>query len=127
MVSPNEDIFKMSPNGDYVKMSSNDDCARCPMFLRTPGDFGAVIREGRKRAGLNQATLAKKAGVGRQWIVEVEKGKSGAPLGLILRTLAALDVSLTTDHRRRKTERTSVEKGGVDLAALLNGLRRKRS
>ena len=126
-MSPKGDIFQMSPNGDYVKMSSNDDSVRCPMFLRTPGDFGAVIREGRRRAGLNQATFAEKVGVGRQWIVEVEKGKPGAPLGLILRTLAALDISLVTDDRRRKTERASVERGGVDLDALLKGLRRKKS
>ena len=97
------------------------------MFLRTPGDFGAVIREGRRRAGLNQATFAEKVGVGRQWIVEVEKGKPGAPLGLILRTLAALDISLVTDDGGRKTERASVERGGVDLDALLKGLRRKKS
>ena len=120
-------MFKMSPNGYYDGMSSNDDNVRCPMFLRTPADFGAVIREGRKRAGLNQATLAKKVGVGRQWIVEVEKGKAGAPLALLLRTLAALDISLVADERNRKTERTAAEKGGVDLDALLNGLRRKRS
>ena len=97
------------------------------MFLRTPADFGAVIRERRRRAGLNQAALAAKVGVGRQWIVEVERGKPGAPLGLILRTLAALNISLVTDERGRKNERASTNQGGVDLDALLNNLRRKKS
>jgi len=96
------------------------------MFLRTPADFGAVIRERRRRAGLNQAALAAKVGVGRQWIVEVERGKPGAPLGLILRTLAALNISLVTDERGRKNEPASGG-GGVDLDALLNSLRRKKS
>ena len=97
------------------------------MFLRTPAEFGAVIRERRRRAGLNQAALAAKVGVGRQWIVEVERGKPGAPLGLILRTLAALNISLVTDERGRKSERASGDRGGVDLDALLNSLRRKKS
>lgn len=38
--------------------------------------------------------LAERAGVGRQWLVAVEQGKSGAELGLVLRTLGALDLSL---------------------------------
>ena len=108
-------------------MSSNGDSIEVPMFLRTPADFGAVIRERRRRAGLNQAALAAKVGVGRQWIVEVERGKPGAPLGLILRTLAALNISLVTDERGRKNERASGDRGGVDLDALLNNLRRKKS
>lgn len=108
-------------------MSSNGDSPEVPMFLRTPADFGAVIRERRRRTGLNQAALAAKVGVGRQWIVEVERGKPGAPLGLILRTLAALNISLVTDERGRKNERVSADPGGVDLDALLNSLRRKKS
>jgi len=97
------------------------------MFLRTPADFGAIIREHRKRARLNQATLAAKAGVGRQWIVEVERGKPGAPLGLILRTLTALNISLVMYEPGRKRKQTSGYSGGVDLDELLNSLRRKKS
>jgi len=108
-------------------MSSNGDSLEVAMFLRTPADFGAVIRERRRRAGLNQAALAAKVGVGRQWIVEVERGKPGAPLGLILRTLAALNISLVTDERGRKNERVSADRGGVDLDALLSSLQRKKS
>ena len=108
-------------------MSSNGDSPEVPMFLRTPADFGAIIRERRRRAGLNQATLAAKVGVGRQWIVEVERGKPGAPLGLILRTLTALNISLVTDERGREGERAAADHGGVDLDVLLNNLRRKKS
>ena len=97
------------------------------MFLRTPADFGAIIREHRRRAGLNQATLAAKAGVGRQWIVKAEKGKPGAPLGLILRTLRVLGISLVIDEPGRKKRRMSGYRGGVDLDELLNSLRRKGS
>ena len=68
--------------------------------LRTPRDFGAIIRERRRALGLDQAGLAARIGVSRLWVSEVERGKPGAGLGLILRALAALDIELTfTDAR----------------------------
>lgn len=68
--------------------------------VRTPADIGALIRDRRKALGLDQAALAAKVGVSRLWINQVEGGKSGANLGLVLRTLAALGVTLsvTTDN-----------------------------
>ena len=44
--------------------------------------------------GMDQGSLARKVGVSRQWIVEAEKGKPRAEVGLMLRTLNALGVSL---------------------------------
>ncbi|MEQ1930592.1 MAG: helix-turn-helix domain-containing protein [Parvularculaceae bacterium] len=65
--------------------------------LRTPRDFGAVIRERRRALGLDQAALAARIGVSRLWVSEVERGKPGAGLGLVLRALAALDIELTSE------------------------------
>jgi HTH-type transcriptional regulator/antitoxin HipB len=65
------------------------------MLIRTPRDLGAVIRDRRRRRGLDQHELAKKIGVSRQWVVEVEKGKLRAELGLVLRALDALGVALS--------------------------------
>ncbi|MBM3585275.1 MAG: helix-turn-helix domain-containing protein [Alphaproteobacteria bacterium] len=48
------------------------------MRVRTSRDIGLVIRERRKTLSLSQEALAAKVGVGRQWIVEVEKGKPRA-------------------------------------------------
>lgn len=62
------------------------------MRLRTAADVGAAIRHRRRELALDQATLAKRVGVSRQWVVEIERGKSRAALGLVLRTLEALDV-----------------------------------
>jgi HTH-type transcriptional regulator/antitoxin HipB len=64
------------------------------MRIRTPVDLGALIRERRIKLGLDQRSLAQKVGVSRQWIVEVEKGKPRAEIGLLLRTIAALGISL---------------------------------
>jgi HTH-type transcriptional regulator/antitoxin HipB len=65
--------------------------------LRTPKDIGAIIKENRASLGLDQGELAKKAGVSRLWINQVERGKPGASLGLILRTLAAARIELTAE------------------------------
>ncbi len=63
--------------------------------LRTPSDIGALIRARRRELGLGQAELAEIAGVSRLWINQVEGGKPGAGLGLVLRTLAALGIELS--------------------------------
>ena len=57
-------------------------------------DLGRAIRQRRKDLGWDQASLATRAGVGRQWVVEVEKGKARAEVGLVLRTLRTLGLSL---------------------------------
>lgn len=64
------------------------------MQVRTPLDLGVIIRERRRALGLRQQDLAERVGVSRQWIVEVERGKSRAELGLVLRTLNALGIEL---------------------------------
>lgn len=94
--------------------------------LRTPIDFGAVVRDRRSKLGMSQASLARKVGVGRQWIVELEKGKSGAPLALVLRTLDALGIVLQAREGPRKTQAAAASKG-VDIDHLLENLRRKKS
>jgi len=64
------------------------------MVIRNARDIGALIREERTSAGWDQKALAKRAGVSRLWINEVERGKPGASLGRVLNTLAALGIEL---------------------------------
>lgn len=64
------------------------------MIARTPRDLGLQIRERRKKLGLDQAELAKKVGVSRLWVIEFEKGKPRAEVGLVMRTLLALGLQL---------------------------------
>jgi y4mF family transcriptional regulator len=66
------------------------------MFIRTPADLGAAIRDRRKTLNLSQGELAKRAGVGRQWLVAVEHGKPGAELAMVLRVLDAISMPLMT-------------------------------
>ena len=64
------------------------------MFIRTPADLGAAIRDRRKQLGLDQSTFAKRIGVSRQWVIAVERGHARAAKGLVLRAIDALGVRL---------------------------------
>lgn len=64
------------------------------MRVRTALDLGLVIRERRRALGLGQGALAKQVGVSRQWLIEVEHGKARAEIGLLLRTLNALNLEI---------------------------------
>jgi HTH-type transcriptional regulator/antitoxin HipB len=67
------------------------------MRIRTPKDVGALIRDRRQTLGLDQGQLAKKVGVSRLWINQIERGKPGASLGLVLRTLAAVKAEVVAN------------------------------
>ena len=82
------------------------------MLIRTPTDVGAVIRDHRCRRRLDQQALATKIGVSRQWVVEVEKGKARAEVGLVLRALDALGIALSiagTDTAAAKNELPGID------------------
>jgi HTH-type transcriptional regulator / antitoxin HipB len=64
------------------------------MQAKTPNDFGIFIREQRRARGWDQAELARQIGVSRHWVVDIEKGRQGAELGLVLRALRALEIEL---------------------------------
>ena len=70
------------------------------MLITTPRDLGAAIKERRKLLGLDQAELASRVGVSRQWLIQIESGKPGAGIGLLLRLLKALDLTFTLDTSR---------------------------
>jgi len=75
------------------------------MTIKTPADVGAIIREQRTRLGIGQQAVAAKAGISRKTVVEIEQGKPGISLGLILRTLRALDISLQAETRAQRPGR----------------------
>lgn len=62
--------------------------------LRTPADIGALLRARRRELNMDQVTLAKNIGVSRLWVSQIERGKPGANLGLVLRALSAVGVTL---------------------------------
>ena len=84
------------------------------MQIRNAKEIGALVREHRSKLKLSQADLAVRVGVSRLWIVLLEKGKSTAQLGLVLRTLDILGITLEVGEKR-----SSPKSGGVDLSKLL--------
>ena len=74
---------------------------------------------------MTQQQLARAALVGRQWVVEIEAGKPRAELGMVLRTLAALDLSLTMHGEGIPELRRSGDRSeAVDLQGVLDAHRR---
>jgi HTH-type transcriptional regulator/antitoxin HipB len=90
----------------------------------TAADIGAIIRERRRKLGLDQGALAKRVGVGREWIVEVEKGKPRAGIELVLRTLTALGLSLEVSEKT--APRAAKAAPAIDLDKIVDGARRTR-
>ena len=60
--------------------------------IKTVKDLGLAVKDRRKVIGRTQAELATEIGVSRQWLSEVESGKTRAEIGLILRLLKRLDI-----------------------------------
>ena len=85
------------------------------MALRATRDVAAAVRGRRKELGLTQAELAARARVSRRWIYQFESGKATAELGLVIRVLEQLGLTLEVGvaKSRRRPART------VDLDDLL--------
>lgn len=94
------------------------------MQIRTPQDIGAILRQSRRKAGLDQAELARRVGVSRQWLVEVEGGKPRAEVGLILRVFNALGLSLQSGFTPYPAG--VAEDAGPDIDAIVDAARRPR-
>lgn len=78
-------------------------------------DLGLYVRDRRRDLGVTQAQLAQSAGVSRRWLLGLENGKPTTQIGLVFRTLEALD--LLIDVRP-----DAPAPGAVDLDALLRGI-----
>jgi transcriptional regulator with XRE-family HTH domain len=60
--------------------------------ITEPQALGVAVRETRKSRALTQADLAKRAGVSRRFVQELEGGsRQGAELARVLAVLRALD------------------------------------
>lgn len=75
------------------------------MHVRTTADVGALIRDARRNAGLDQQQLADQIGTSRLWVNQVEGGKPSVRLDLTLRALRVLGVELTVGGQEPHTSK----------------------
>jgi len=103
------------------------DCRRSPTCYRfhvktqSVRDVAALARRRRGEKGWSQARLAQAVGVGREWIIDFEKGKSTVEWGLVLRTLKELDLRLDLSP----VLPAHPPRAGTDLSAILDRTRRR--
>ena len=95
------------------------------MRIRTATDLGAFIRNRRTRLGMDQIALAKKAGTSRKWLVEVEQGKPGAEIGLILRTLKSLEISINLEADSSVAIPPAGKAKSPDINSVLDSLKKR--
>jgi HTH-type transcriptional regulator/antitoxin HipB len=95
------------------------------MRIRTATDLGAFIRERRTKLGLDQSALAKKAGTSRKWLVEVEQGKPGAEIGLILRTLKSLEIAFNLRADSAVETSAQGKEKSPDINSVLDSLKKR--
>ena len=95
------------------------------MRIRTATDLGAFIRERRTMLRMDQSALAKKAGTSRKWLVEVEQGKPGAEIGLILRTLKSLEISISVEADSRVETPPQSKVKAPDINSVLDSLKKR--
>lgn len=101
------------------------------MIVRTASELGLLVRERRKELGLDQQTLATRIGVSRLWVIQFERGKPRAEVGLVLRALLALELHVdvgveipTVTGRAPSTSRTATV--APDIDAIVQNSRKPR-
>jgi HTH-type transcriptional regulator/antitoxin HipB len=73
------------------------------MALRNSEQLGRLIRLKRLEKGLSQKALATRLGVERKWVIHLEAGNPKAELGLVLKTLDALDLQASLSDEGRSS------------------------
>jgi HTH-type transcriptional regulator / antitoxin HipB len=85
------------------------------MEVHSVRELAAVVRSLRREKGWTQGTLAREAGVGREWVIHLEKARPRVEFGLVMATLKALGVRLNIEpHTPVETE--------IDLGKHLDGI-----
>jgi HTH-type transcriptional regulator/antitoxin HipB len=92
------------------------------MRVNTPRDVAAAVRGRRIGLGMSQADLARRAGVSRPWVSQVEAGKPTAQLSMVIRLLEALDLQIEIAEPGSEA---ADETASVDLDELLEEYRRR--
>lgn len=72
------------------------------MNIRRPNDLGAAVKEARRKRRMNQTELAARLEVNRESVSRLERGDPGITLGIVLRALNVLGLSLALEGEDAK-------------------------
>lgn len=90
----------MLTNVYIIRMLTFVTIAQGPMQKSvTPATVGALVRDARTAAGISQSQLGERIGASRFWVAQFEKGKPSAELGLALKALQALGLTVRVEGR----------------------------
>lgn len=95
------------------------------MLIHNVRELGLRMRDRRHELGLTQAALAKRVGVSRFWVMQMERGNSGAEIGLVSRALQALGLTLEVGIAEAAVPASELP-WSPDLAAILDRARENR-
>ena len=87
------------------------------MRIDTVEDLAGYVRDRRSAQSMTQVQLAAAASVSRRWLSAFEAGKPTVEIGLVLRTLEALDLVVDVRPADWTIQRSSVPP--IDLDTLL--------
>lgn len=96
------------------------------MRVQPASAMGMGIRARRQGLGWDPQRLAEKAGVGRQRVVAIERGKPRTALGLVLRTLTALELRVLIDDGRHSPAQAP-KPAGSNIDELVERARQPRA
>jgi HTH-type transcriptional regulator / antitoxin HipB len=103
----------------HVRADPNDRHVRAlEDFVRIANvrDLGLYIRDRRRDLHMTQAEAAAAAGVSQRWFSSLEGGKPTAEIGLVLKTMRALRLTIAVEPAE------TVPPRGVDLDEILRNL-----
>ncbi len=77
--------------------------------ILTSAALGALVRQTREGANLTQTQLAERIGASRFWVAAFEKGKPSAELGLALKAVQALGLTILIEASPASSDGTLQE------------------
>lgn len=86
---------------------------------------GALVREARLSAGLSQTDLGQRIGASRFWVAQFEKGKPSAELGLALKAMQAVGLTVLIEpaHTSQRDALGKALPSTTDLPSIIaNGM-----
>ena len=87
------------------------------MKVRSGQEVGTRVRALRHERGLTQGELARRMGVSRKWVSDLEGGKGSVAMELVLRAVAVLGAEFDLRERSDQAE--------ADLNAIIEAHRRR--